>query len=61
MKFIIILLLVGDPLYIPFDNTRNCHEQGEEIIKAIATYQGPGPEQGWYTKKGKLVYGFYCI
>ena len=60
MSFIIILLLVGDPLYFPFDNTLDCHEQGEEIIEAIATYYGPGPEQGWYTEEGKLVYGFYC-
>ena len=60
MRFIIILLLVQDPIYIPFDTTLGCGEQGEEIIKTIATYHGPGPEQGWYTKKGDLVFGFYC-
>ena len=61
MKYIVILLLATDPIYVPLDKTSHCFEQGEEIIEAIATYHGPGPKQGWYTKKGKLVYGFYCI
>ena len=60
MKFVILLLLIDGPLYFPFDDGLSCHEQGEEIIESIATYRGPGPEQGWYTKEGKLVYGFYC-
>jgi len=60
MKYIVILLLAKDPIYVPLDTTLSCGEQGEEIIEAIATYHGPGPEQGWYTKEGKLVYGFYC-
>ena len=60
MKFIILLLLASEPLYFPFDDTINCYDQGIEVMEAIATYQGPGPEQGWYTKDGKLVYGFYC-
>jgi hypothetical protein len=60
VKFIIILLLAQNPLYFPFDTTLDCYEQGEEVIKTIATYYGPGPDQGWYTKKGDLVFGFYC-
>ena len=40
--------------------TLSCGEQGEEIMESIATYHGPGPDQGWYTKEGKLIYGFYC-
>tara|TARA_Y100001951_G_scaffold84934_1_gene74584 strand:- start:33 stop:218 length:186 start_codon:yes stop_codon:yes gene_type:complete len=60
MKFIILLLLASEPLYFPFDSTLNCGEQGEEIMESIATYHGPGPEQGWYTKKGNLIFGFYC-
>jgi len=60
MKFIIILLLVGEPLYFPFDTTLDCHEQGSEAIESIASYQGPGVNQGWYTKKGDLIFGFYC-
>ena len=60
MKYIIILLLASNPIYIPFDTTISCGEQGEEIIEAISTYKGPGSDQGWYTKKGDLVFGFYC-
>ena len=60
MKLIIILLLVGEPLYFPFDEKWNCYDQGIEIMESIATYQGPGINQGWYTKEGKLIYGFYC-
>ena len=60
MKLIILLLLVGEPLYFPFDTTLGCYEQGQEIIEAIATYHGPGTNQGWYTKEGDLIYGFYC-
>ena len=60
MKFIIILILASEPLYFPFDDSIDCYDQGMEVMEAMATYQGPGPEQGWYTKDGKLVYGFYC-
>ena len=60
MKYVIILLLASNSIYIPFDTTTSCGDQGEEIIETIATYHGPGPEQGWYTKKGDLVFGFYC-
>ena len=60
MKYIVILLLAKAPIYLPFDTTLRCAEQGEEIIEVIATYYGPGSDQGWYTKEGKLIYGFYC-
>ena len=60
MKYIILLLLASDPLYFPFDKNLTCGEQGETIIETLATYHEPGPEQGWYTKKGDLVFGFYC-
>ena len=60
MKYVIILLLASKPIYIPFDTTISCGEQGEGIIEAIATYHGPGTDQGWYTEDNKLVYGFYC-
>ena len=60
MKYVIILLLANDPIHVPFDTTICCGEQGKEIIETIATYQGPGPEQGWYTKEGRLIFGFYC-
>ena len=60
MKFVIILLLAQNPIYVPFDTTLSCGEQGEEIIETIATYHGPGSDQGWYTDRGTLIYGFYC-
>ena len=60
MKFIIILLLAQDPIYIPFDTTLDCYDQGNETMESIATYHGPGPKQGWYTDQGALLYGFYC-
>jgi len=60
MKLIILLLLASEPLYFPFDNTIDCYDQGMEIMESVATYQGPGVNQGWYTKKDQLIYGFYC-
>jgi hypothetical protein len=60
MKYIIILLLASDSIYVPFNENLTCAEQGQAIIETIATYHESGLEQGWYTKKGKLVYGFYC-
>jgi len=60
VKFVIILLLAQNPIYVPFDTTLSCGEQGEEIIETIATYHGPGSDQGWYTDRGTLIYGFYC-
>ena len=60
MKFIILLLLASDPLHFPFDDTLDCYDQGYEILESMATYHGPGPNQGWYTDQGTLVYGFYC-
>ena len=60
MKFIIILLLAHKPIYIPFDRTLDCYDQGVDIMESISTYHGPGPNQGWYTDHGTLIYGFYC-
>ena len=64
MKYIIILILSAEPVYIPFDQTLDCFEQGQAAIETMATYQfeeeNPLTSQGWYTPKGKLIYGFYC-
>ena len=60
MKLIVLLLLASEPLYFPFDSTLGCHDQGIEIMEAIATYHGPGTKQGWYMDHGALIYGFYC-
>ena len=62
MKFVILLSLIGGPLYFPFDNKLKCYEQGYELMTSIAKHHLETLEvqQGWYTNRGDLVYGFYC-
>ena len=62
MKYLIILILSAEPIILPFNNSLSWSEQGQAYIETIATYyeQTDTINQGWYTKKGKLVYGFYC-
>ena len=60
MKLIVLLLLASEPLYFPFDDTIDCHDQGIEIMESIATYHESGSNNGWYTDHGALIYGFYC-
>ena len=62
MKFIILLSLIGGPLYFPFDDRLSCYEQGHELMTSIAKHyvETPKVQQGWYTDQGDLVYGFYC-
>ena len=39
----------------------DCFTQGHAILEKLATYQGPGPEQGWYLKGTRVqVGGWYC-
>ena len=59
---IIMILATGALLTFPAEKYKpfDCHDQGYKILEKLATYQGPGPEQGWYTDRGDLVYGFYC-
>jgi len=64
MKYVIILIWLAESVYVPFDQTLGCYDQGMEIMESMATYQyeeeNPLTSQGWYTPKGKLIYGFYC-
>ena len=60
MKYVILLLVLEGSLYFPFDDRLTCFEQGHELMTSMAKYHEPGPEQGWYTNRGDLVYGFYC-
>ena len=47
---------------MPFENKLSCVEQGSMWLDIHTTHQAPRPaDQGLYTKKGQLVYGFYCI
>ena len=39
MKYVIILVLLADPIYLPFDNTLTCQEQGEEVIETLGVYK----------------------
>ena len=61
MKSLIIILSVGF-LEMPFENKLSCVEQGSMWLEIHTTHQVPRPaDQGLYTKKGQLVYGFMCI
>ena len=62
MKVLVILLLLGDPIVVPFTKGLTCSQQGDAYVEKIATYsdQTDTLDQGWYTSKGNLVYGYYC-
>ena len=39
----------------------DCHDQGYKILEKIATYYGPGPDQGWVLNDSNIgVAGWYC-
>ena len=60
MKSLIIILSLGC-IEIPFENKLTCSEQGSMWLNMDTTHQAPRPaDQGLYTKKGQLVYGFFC-
>jgi len=65
MTKIIIFLASGVLITYPLDKSviPDCFSQGSRIVEKISTYQGPGPEQGWYLNKSRhkiQVGGFYC-
>jgi len=60
---ILMILGTGAILTFPMDKSiePDCFSQGYGIMKKISTYQGPGPEQGWYLKDSNVqVAGWYC-
>jgi len=60
---IIMILGTGALLTFPtVDNLKpDCFSQGYEILEKLATYHGPGPNQGWVLKDSNLqVGGWYC-
>ena len=60
MKSLIIILSLGF-IEIPFENKLSCMQQGSMWLDIHTTHQAPRPaDQGLYTNKGQLVYGFYC-
>ena len=64
MKYVIILILLTEPVVLPFTPGLSCSDQGEAWIEANATYyedqESRPTDQGWYTPEGKLVYAYYC-
>ena len=58
-----MILATGAMLTFTVDKRTNpdCFSKGYEIMKKIATYQGPGPDQGWVLNNSKVqVGGWYC-
>ena len=66
MKILMILgtgMILTFPTIDPaFEEVKpDCFSQGHAILQKLATYQGPGPEQGWYLNGSRIqVAGFYC-
>ena len=58
-SLIIILSLVF--IEIPYEYKLSCMQHGSMWLNMHTTHQAPRPaDQGLYTKKGQLVYGFFC-
>jgi len=39
----------------------DCFSQGHAILEKLATYYGPGPDQGWVLNDSNVqVAGWYC-
>ena len=60
-----ILMILGTGVILTFPTIEeikpDCFSQGHAILQKLATYQGPGPDQGWYLNDSKVqVAGFYC-
>ena len=58
-----MILGTGVILSFPIDKSINpdCFSQGHSILKNIATYRGPGPNQAWILKDSNIeVGGWYC-
>ncbi len=60
---IIMILATGTFLTFPTieEIKLDCFSQGHQILKKLATYHGPGPNQGWVLNNSNLeVEGWYC-
>lgn len=49
---------------VPLDPRLTCFEAGDKIVQNIGIYyeerNGDPKQQGYYTKNGKLIMGYYC-
>jgi len=60
---ILIIVATGALITFPVDDRvkPDCFSKGYEIMKNIATYHGPGPDQGWVLNDSNVqVAGWYC-
>ena len=58
-----MILATGAILTFPMDESvkPDCFSQGYAILEKLATYHGPGPNQGWVLKDASMqVGGWYC-
>jgi len=60
-----IIMILGTGVLLTFPTMEevklDCFTQGYEILEKLATYQGPGPDQGWTLKDSNIeVGGWYC-
>jgi len=58
-------MILGTGVLLTFppmeDIKPDCFSQGHVILEKLATYRGPGPDQGWYLKGAHInVAGWYC-
>ena len=60
---ILMILATGAILTFPMDESvkPDCFSQGYAILEKLATYHGPGPNQGWVLNDSNVeVAGWYC-
>ena len=65
---IIIILATGALLTFPtvdhkvyYKAEPDCFTQGYKVLKKLAVYRGPGPDQGWILNHSNVeVAGWYC-
>jgi len=58
-----MILATGTLITFTADKRTNpdCFTRGYEILKKLATYQGPGPDQAWILKDSRIeIGGWYC-
>ena len=60
-----IIMILGTGVLLTFPTMEeikpDCFSQGHKILENIATYHGPGPDQGWVLNDSNLeVAGWYC-
>ena len=58
-----MILATGALVTLPVDKRvdPDCFSKGYSIVKKLATYHGPGPDQGWVLNDSNIeVGGWYC-